>query len=154
MVDEAPKDQEPSGGRPPAGTSPAEEPKLNKALSLGWRVLSEEEIASPAGRVLLITELNRLQTENVELTGYRDRYYDVHEKCAVLEEKEKGREKGRLASDIVFTASISLGIGLLGALPGLWPLIGEKSPGYLWLMLTVGVLLVGTGVSAKWIRQR
>lgn len=58
MAEELPKDQEPA--IPPSGVGIlAEQPKVRKALSQARRVLTEEEMASPAARTMLLDELDR-----------------------------------------------------------------------------------------------
>jgi hypothetical protein len=59
--------------------------------------------------------VDRLDLENGELIMYRDRFYESDKACAILREQQK---RG-LATDIVYTAAISLGGVLLGLLPSI-----------------------------------
>ena len=142
MATELPKDQE-TASRPLVGVSP-EQPKVRRAVSKARRELTEEELAAPAARVMLLDEVDRLDSENTELSQFRNRFHQVDKECAVLKE----REKGGIASDIVFTVSMTLGGVVVGALPGL----SSVAPKYHDMALAVGILLMLTGIVAKGIR--
>jgi hypothetical protein len=88
---------------------------------------------------MLLDEVDRLDFENEELTGYVDRFHEADKTCAVLREQQKSN----LASDIVFTAAISLGGVLLGLLSSV------RDRASFWPLLGVGVLMVATGIAAK-----
>jgi hypothetical protein len=136
VVDEI-KDRESAGVL--VSAIPAERAKTRKSWSQLKRDLTDEELASPAAVKMLLDEVDRLDFENEELTGYVDRFHEADKTCAVLREQQKSN----LASDIVFTAAISLGGVLLGLLSSV------RDRASFWPLLGVGVLMVATGIAAK-----
>jgi hypothetical protein len=135
------KDQESPEVSLPA-ISPAQ-PKRRRSWSGARRDLTEEELASSAAVKLLLDEVDRLDLENGELTMYRERFYESDKACAVLREQQK---RG-LATDIVFTAAISLGGVLLGLLPSI------RNRAIFWGILGISILMVITGIAAKFVRR-
>jgi len=86
-----------------------------------------------------------LESEKSELLPYRDKYHEADKTCAVLRE----REKGGLASDIVFTSCIAIGATILGTLPSLW----SMGSGYFAMALAICAFAIGAGVAAKKVRR-
>ncbi len=140
MVGET-KDQE-SAVVPVPGT-PVEQPKTRKSLSRTKRELTDEEFESAAVGKMLLDEIERLEGDNAELVAYRDRFHQADKDCAVLREQQKGS----LATDLVFTAGMTLGGILLGLLQSI------PSRTSFWEVLVVAVLMMATGLMAKFIRR-
>jgi hypothetical protein len=135
------KDQESAEVSLPA--IPAAQPKRRRSWSGARRDLTEDELTSPAAVKLLLDEVDRLDLENGELVVYRDRFHESDKACAVLREQQK-RD---LATDIVFTAAISLGGVLLGLLPSI------QNRAAFWGLLCIGILMAITGIAAKFVRR-
>lgn len=94
----------------------------------------------------MLDELDRLESEKSELLPYRDKYYETDKACAVLRE----REKGGLATDIVFTACIAIGAAILGTLPAVW----SMGSGYFAVASVICLFAIGAGVAAKKVVRR
>jgi hypothetical protein len=120
-----------------------EPPKTRKSWSGLKRDLTDTELASSAAVKMLLDEVDRLDLENAELTGYRDRFHDADKTCAVLKEQQKSN----LAADIVFGAGISLGGVMLG--------LSQSAPNGTtsWEFIALGILTVAVGIAAKVIRR-
>jgi hypothetical protein len=93
---------------------------------------------------MLLDEVERLERENAELFGYRERYHEADKTSAILREQQKTN----LSADIVFTAAITLGGVLLGLLQSV------SNPTTLRELLGLGVLMVVVGIAAKFIRRK
>jgi hypothetical protein len=120
------------------------QPKTRRSWSQLKRDLTDEELASPAAVKMLLDEVERLERENAELFGYRERYHEADKTSAILREQQKTN----LSADIVFTAAITLGGVLLGLLQSVSnPTTSRK-------LLGLGVLMVVVGVAAKFIRRK
>lgn len=141
MADEIPKDQE--SAVVSVGEGPAEQTKKRRALSGARRVLTEDELAAPAARVMLLDELDRLETEKAELSQYRSRFHETDKECAVL--KERG--KARTAVGVLSTVTVALGGTLLGAALSM-------SGSSLYLSAAVGSVLLLMGALAPFFGQR
>jgi hypothetical protein len=140
LVDQT-KDQE--SAEVSVGVISPEPPKTRKSWSQLKRDLTDEELASSAAVKMLLDEVDRLDLENVELTGYRDRFHEADKTCAVLREQQKGNR----AADIVFGAGISLGGVMLG--------LSQSAPNgtISWEFIALGMLTVAAGIAAKVIRR-
>jgi hypothetical protein len=93
---------------------------------------------------MLLDEVERLERENAELFGYRERYHEADKTSAILREQQKTN----LSADIVFTAAITLGGVLLGLLQSV------SNPTTSRELLGLGVLMVVVGIAAKFIRRK
>ena len=110
--------------------------KGRQALSKVQRELSEEEIGSPAVQRMLLDELERLETEAIELREFKDRFHTADKDAAVLRE--------RLRASPPRDGSLAVGAALLGLAPSLWsvPPVG-------WIVVALGVVLMVLAVLAK-----
>lgn len=140
---EAPEDQEPTGVASTSGPEPAKSRSSRKALSALRRELSDKELLSPAVQKLLLDEIDRLENEQVELSGFRTRFHDADKRAAVLEQKNSIN----IGQEIVSTACITIGGALLGYAPSVW---ANQPTGA--LALICGAILVVLGIVAKVVR--
>lgn len=115
-----------------------------KALSSARRELSEKELSSSAVQKLLLDEIDRLEDENVELSGYRGRFYEVDKKAAVLEQKGKIS----IAYEVISLACITIGAAALGYAPAVW---ANQPTGY--ISIAFGLVLVVCGIVAKAVKS-
>ncbi|MBL8388571.1 MAG: hypothetical protein JNK17_10175 [Hydrogenophaga sp.] len=140
---DAPEDQEPQGGASQPAPEPAKGRSSRKALSSLRRELSDKELLSPAVQKLLLDEIDRLESEHAELSGFRTRFYDADKRAAVLDQKNSINT----GQEIVSTASITVGGALLGYAPSVW---SSQPTGA--VTLISGAILVVLGVVAKVVR--
>lgn len=143
IIIEAPE-PEPSAS---AKTYEPEQPKgrgRRKALSSARRELSDNELASSAVQKLLLDEIERLEEENIELCGYRNRYHEVDKKAAVLEQKIKQS----MAHEIISVTCLTVGAAAIGYAPKVW---SSEPTGY--ICLAFGILLIIGGIVSKAIKS-
>lgn len=132
--------QEPPGDeQPPAikGTSG------RKSFAKLRRELSDDELASPAVQRMLIDEIERLDSERIDLSSYRTKYHDSDKRAAVLDEKFKGK----IAIEIIHVACITVGAAALGYAPSIW-----QSQPTAWIVAIFGLVLVLAGIIAKAVK--
>lgn len=120
------------------------QPKTRQSWSQLKRDLTDEELASSAAVKMLLDEVERLDRENAELSGYRERFHEADKTSAVLREQQKTN----LSADIVFTGAITLGGVLLGLLQSV------SNPTTFRELLGLGVLMIVVGIAAKFIRRK
>ncbi len=90
-----------------------------------------------------LDEIDRLENEQVELSGFRTRFHDADKRAAVLEQKNSIN----IGQEIVSTACITIGGALLGYAPSVW---ANQPTGA--LALICGAILVVLGIVAKVVR--
>lgn len=144
MSTQEPADQEPHGGHVEHGPEPLKTKARRKALSALRRELSEDELKTPAVQKLLLDEIERLEEDNGELIGYRDRFHERDKHAAVLEQKIQRSN----AQEIISMSCVIIGGAALGYIPSVW---GSQPTGY--IALIFGGLLVIFGVFAKWVKS-
>jgi hypothetical protein len=66
-----------------AAVVPAQ-PKTRRSWSQLKRDLTDEELTSPAAVKMLLDEVERLERENAELSGYRERFHEADKTSAIL----------------------------------------------------------------------
>ena len=121
----------------PREDGPAQENrKRRQALSNVRRELSEEESSSPAVQLMLLDDIDRLETEVGELRAFKDRFHAVDKDAAVLGE----RLRGSMARD----GGLAVGAALLGLAPSLWSSQPIGS-----IVVGLGVVLIGFALLAK-----
>lgn len=98
---------------------------------------------------MILDELDRLEAANIDLAGYRDRFYETDKQCAVFSERIERGQKDDLATDLIFTGCMTVGGVVLGALPSLW-----STPPVFWTSVAIGVVLIGIGIAAKIVKYR
>ena len=141
MVDKASSPTEEAGSIA-TGTPPGKEP-ARAFLQLARKDLSEEELSSPGVRRFLIAEIERLDTDCVELRTIRDRYNEQRVELAVLQESSKASKFYELLSFV----TLSVGSAGLGAAPSYFAINGAASTA--WVVLILSCILVMTGIAAR-----
>jgi hypothetical protein len=116
-------------------------PKAKKALSRIDRALTPEEIHQSGVQKMIVQDLERIEGENKELRGFRDKYYDVAQRVAVLEAKRKHA----IAWEALSTGCIALGSVAAGFASALW---SSQPTG--WQVLIFGALVMLLGIMARW----
>jgi hypothetical protein len=144
MATNEPPDQEPPGPPPVPGPEPAKSKSRRKALSTLRRELSDQELLSPAVQKLLLDEIDRLEEDNTELSGYRGRFHEADKRAAILEHKSRVSA----AHEIISISCITIGGAAIGYAPSVW---ATQPSGY--IALAFGVVLVVCGVVAKAVKS-
>ncbi|MEN2473585.1 hypothetical protein [Burkholderia sp. GS2Y] len=114
--------------------------KARKTLSSLKRELSDEELGSSGVQKMLLGELDKLEEEKGELSGFREKYHQVNLQLAIANAKVKTT----VAADTIFGAMITLGALIAGYAPSVW----DKQPTG-WLCLAVGPAAIAIGIAAK-----
>ncbi|WP_157604943.1 hypothetical protein [Rhizobacter sp. Root16D2] len=145
LLIETPEDQEPPGTGLPAGPQAIKASPTRKATSMLRRELSEKELTSPAAQRFMLDEIERLDRENTELAGYRNRFHDADKMAAILQEKQNIS----ISHEIVSIACVTIGGALLGYAPSVWP--AQPTTGA--VALAFGGVLVLGGIIAKAVKS-
>ena len=140
LPDEKP-DQEPG---PKSAVPSTAAPKGRQSLSKVRRELSDEELATPAVQRMLIEEVERLESERIELREFRDRFYLADKRADILQE----RVKRATAEDIIFGLCLTVGSAVLGYAPTLW---AHQPSGY--FALIIGALLIVGAIAFRAVRR-
>ena len=121
-------------------TDSAEHKKRRQALAKVGRTLSDDDLKSPGVQKMLLDNIDRLEMEVDELSGFRERFHTAHEDAAVLRE--------RLYLSWVRDGSLASGAAILGLAQSLWsvPLAG-------WIVTGIGGLLLVVAFVAKGYRS-
>jgi hypothetical protein len=136
IVSENP-DLEPEGKE---NGQPSIVPKGRQSLSKVRRELSEEELSSPAVQRLLVEEIENLEKDNVDLKTYKEKYYLIDKKCAVLEEKIKAVT----ANVDIFAVLLALGAAAVGLLPSVW------NQGFMkYIVIIFAIALFGIAIATR-----
>jgi len=128
-------------GTHPVSVSPT---KGRRAFSHVRRELSEEEMASPGARRLLLDALDGLEREYAELRSVRDQFHRADRDAAILREQLKVQ----IAADVVYGTGLAIGFGLIGIVPEIW----DRKP-YGMVVLFLAIILILGGIVAKVIRK-
>ncbi len=118
--------------------------KGKRAFQNITRELSDKDLTNPAVGKLLLNELDRLESENAELSNYREQFQEADKKVAVLQEKNKTH----LATEIISAVCFTIGAVLIGYAPVLW-----KSQPSGWIALALGSILIIGGIVAKVVKR-
>lgn len=129
---------EESGARPAAPPTQ----KARKALSHLKRELSDDELAQAGAQKLLIDKYDEVEEENLELRGYRERFYNADKQLAVLTEKQRVR----VSAEIISGACLAVGAAALGFARAVW----DKPEGP--MVAIFGAVLIALGIWAKAMR--
>ncbi|KWA42179.1 hypothetical protein WL27_01870 [Burkholderia multivorans] len=81
-----------------------------KALSSLKREISDDELASPGVQKMILAELDKLEDDKAELSGFRDRFHETNLALAVAREQLKVR----VAADTVFAGALTIGALIAG----------------------------------------
>ena len=106
------------------------------------RLLSEEDMTSPAVQKLLLSENDRMSRELKKLYVLEEKYHARDKDAAILEEKLK-KMKG---ADILYTLCTSGGAALVGFSKAFWDNNG-------WVLLVMGFVFVICGVVFKFAKK-
>ena len=142
-IPDAPEDQEPQPSSSQPAPEPAKSRSSRRALSSLRRELSDKELLSPAVQKLLLDEIDRLEGEHAELSGFRGRFHEADKRAAVLEQKNSINT----GQEIVSITCITIGGALIGYAPSVW-----ASPPTGAVVLISGAVLIVLGVVAKVVR--
>jgi hypothetical protein len=141
MSDNEQLDQEPEETK---STKSLVSPKTRKSFSKVRRELTEEELSSTAVQRLLLEDIERLEEEKIELLTYREQYYQVDKKAAVLDQIAKKS----IASDIVFAVCLCVGAAALGYAPSVW---NAQPSGY--IAIAFGLILIICGIVSRLVQR-
>jgi len=110
---------------------------------------TEEDLASPAFRKMLIDNLRRLNVENDELKRFRENYYQSHERAEVLTEKLAPM------AELAVLANISIAVGGIFAGVGFGLISTQSGTGWNvgWAALLLGALSIfSPAIARRWPR--
>lgn len=138
MPPDADQSTEDVGAVPVQSTGPKKSPR--QFIRSGLRKLSEKDTTSPAVVEVLLEDIDRLESEKNELTAFRDKYYAVDKKAAILESKLASWQKG----DVLYTICIAIGSAFLGGAPSFTGIPFDL------LLAAAFILLVGALVFRFW----
>ena len=115
-------------------------PHTRRSFQRVRREMTDEELSNPAVQKMMMDELERLERERDDLSGYRDKHAAADKRCAVLDEKLKPK----IAADVFFGSCTTIGSIMIGLAPSVWKV------GVIGIALaSLGVALVGAGIAAK-----
>lgn len=106
------------------------------------RLLSEEDMASPAVQKLLLNENDRMARELSKLHLMEEKYHARDKDAAILEEKLK-KSTG---AEILYTLCTSGGAALVGFSKAFWENNG-------WVLLVMGFVFVICGLAFKFVKR-
>ncbi len=106
------------------------------------RLLSEEDMSSPAVQKLLLNENARMNKEIEKLHLVEEKYHNRDKEAAILEEKLK-KSTG---SEILYTICTGGGSALVGFSKAFWDNNG-------WVLLVMGFVFVICGLSFKFVKR-
>jgi alpha-galactosidase len=118
--------------------------KGRQALRKLTREISDDDLTNPAVYRLLLDDVDRLETENVELKQIRGDFYGADKRVAVLEEKQKSHT----AFEIISGGCLTVGAAILGYAPVLW---ASQPSGVMAILL--GSILITAGILAKAVKR-
>lgn len=132
--------QEPTGDQPPLVTKGT---SGRKSFSKARREMTEEELSSPAAQKLLLDEVERLEADCIEYSGFRTKFHEIDKRAAILDE----RFKTKVSIEIIHVACITVGAAALGYAPSIW----SNQP-TAWLVAIFGTVLVIAAIVAKAVK--
>lgn len=106
------------------------------------RLLSEEDMSSPAVQKLLLNENVRMNKEIERLRLVEDNFHNRDKEAAILEEKLKKTT----GSEILYTICTSGGSALVGFSKAFWDNNG-------WVLLVLGLVFVICGLVFKFVKR-
>jgi hypothetical protein len=107
------------------------------------RELNEDELDTSGVQKMLLDELDRLESAELDLKSTSEKYHEANTKLAVATEKLKTHN----AFDIMSTGTVAVGSLLFGAAFN-W----QNDTTLFWILSVLGIFLVIVGVIAKVIR--
>jgi hypothetical protein len=118
--------------------------KPRQSFSKLRRELSEDELRSPAVQRLLLEEVERLERQVSELTTYKEKYYVMDKRTAILEQKVKKS----IASEVIFGVCLCVGAAALGFAPAVW---NNQPIGY--IAIVFGLILIAGGTVSRLVQR-
>ena len=94
---------------------------------------------------MLLDDVERLEEENDELSGFRERFHSSDKEAAVLRE----RLNASTARDVLESAVLIVGSLILGYVPSLW---SSQPSG--WIALAIGAIAILGVFSTKYVAKR
>lgn len=106
------------------------------------RLLSEDDMSSPAVQKLLLNENDRMSREIERLNSVEEKFHIRDKEAAILEEKLK-KSTG---DDVLYTLCEAGGSALVGVSTGFW---NDKG----WIFLILGCVFIVGGIFFKIVRR-
>jgi hypothetical protein len=116
--------------------------KSRRSLAKLRRDLTDDDLASPGARKLLVDEIDYLSEDNEKLTEYREKFFEADKRTAVLEERLH-KNKVQEGMSVICVAVGGLLLGLIPSMP--------PTQSYTWLWIVIGGVLILGGGLLKWV---
>lgn len=144
-TDDPREDREPKGdGRDSPHGGKIRQTK-RQALSDVKRQVTDEDLTNPTVARMLLDDVERLEEENDELRGFKERFHSSDRDAAVLRE----RLNASTARDVLESAFLIVGSLILGHVPSLWS--SQPTGG---IALAIGAIAILGVFSAKYVAKR
>lgn len=108
------------------------------------REISEEDLASPAVQRILLSEVDKLQTQVNELELIESKFHITDKKAAILEEKLKAVN----SHEVLYSLALTIGSVVIGLASVIW------DSGYGWVAIAIGSILVVGGIVSRVMKWR
>lgn len=108
------------------------------------REITEEDLESPAVQRILLSEVDKLQSQVADLEVVQGKFHVSDKKSAILEEKLQSSN----SHEILYSVTITIGSVIIGLSPTIW----DKQYG--WIAIAIGSFLIIGGVISKAIKWR
>lgn len=126
-----------------AGVHAPQPKKRRRSFGNVRRELTEEELDSSGVQKMLLDELDRLESAEIDLKSTSEKFHSANTKLEVAKERLKTHN----AFEIISTGTIAVGSLLFGAAFN-W----KDDNTLFWILILSGLLLVAVGIIAKVIR--
>lgn len=110
------------------------------------RELSDEDLAGPGARKLILEMLLSAETDRDEYKAFVSKYYEAALRAAVLEEKLKADETNEMM--------LTVGMGVGGAIIGLAPTFWTQGPNGIIAILIGAALMTGAYLGRQRFRNK
>lgn len=108
------------------------------------REITEDDLKSPAVQRILLSEVDKLQSQVSDLEIIQSKFHLADKKSAILEEKLKSTN----SHEILYSVTITIGSVIIGLSPTIW----DKKYG--WIAIAIGSFLIVGGIISKAIKWR
>jgi hypothetical protein len=124
--------------------------KRSSAYQKLRRDLSEDELNNPGAQKMILSDLDRLESEVEDLKCYKDRFHEKDKENAIKDELLNTST----SKEILYAVAISLGATLIGLSPSLWFVnISTNQINYGIIILVFGVILIFGGLITKFFTK-
>ena len=124
--------------------------KRSSAYQKLRRDLSEEELNNTGAQKMILSDLDRLESEVDELNCFKDLYHQKDKENAVKDEQLKTST----SKEILYAVAISLGATLIGLSPSLWFANASSNQiNFGIIILIFGVILILGGLITKFFNK-